>query len=854
MRTSLRTRQFLTVLLIICGCPSMNIVATTDETASADAQRPSVERRNRLADESSPYLLLHAHNPVDWYPWGSEAFEKAEREDKPVFLSIGYSSCHWCHVMERLAFSDEKIASYMNEHFVNIKVDREERPDLDDIYMTSVVVYFQMIRSPQGGGWPLSVFLTPEGKPFAGGTYFPPRDDGPRPGFPSVMRRVTGLWANERDAINQNADVLTRQVRRVMKPRRTLAKVELSDALIDKAIAAVRRGFDDVHGGLDYRASRPNGPKFPVPSRIALLQHLVRSKSTDDLESMLKTTLDHIARGGIRDHLAGGFHRYSTDRQWLVPHFEKMLYDQAQLALVYANAWQRTQEKLYREAAEGVYDYVLSDLTDPSGAFYSALDAETEHIEGKYYVWSPDEVRSVLGARDVGLFSRVYGLDRTSPFEHGHVLHLAQMPAHVAERLKLDEGDVEKRLVAMRRELLAVRSKRTSPLRDDKVLTSWNGLMIGSLAAGGGLLDRVDYVGAAQKAAGFLLNNLRGESGGLMRTWRDGAARLNAYLDDYAFLTSGLLALHETTGDQQWLTAARELTDEQIERFWNAEGHGFFFTSHDHEILIARTCNAYDSVIPSGNSVSVRNLLRLSALTDDPKYRDMAKQTLEAFAPAIEQSPGGLTCMTLGLSEFLHGLQPGQAAFVNEKHELLALADTSGPVALAQSAAAPATTKKKDERKHVSAKVYLSTDKLQAGGKTKVVIWLTIRKGWHINSNPANPDFLVPTEIEFESKLGTKLSKRKYPKPKLFTSEGFDEPIHVYEGRVPILAELHVPRAAAGKVETMDITVRYQCCNDRKCLRPMKISLKGRKAVVGPGEPVRQVNQDRFPKRKTARR
>ncbi|MCA9116483.1 MAG: thioredoxin domain-containing protein, partial [Planctomycetaceae bacterium] len=608
--------------------------------------------RNRLAEETSPYLLQHAANPVDWYPWGEEAIELARREDRPIFLSVGYSACHWCHVMERLVFENEEIAEALNRNFICIKVDREERPDLDDIYMTSLLVYFRAIGSPQGGGWPLSMFLTSDGRPFAGGTYFPPKDQDGQPGFLTVASRISGLWTEQRKAIEQNADVITAQVRRNMKPALVLEAVPLEQELISASTEALLESYDPKYGGFDFDPDQPEAPKFPVESRLALLQYSIRRLDSEQAATAAYNTLDHILTGGLRDHLGGGFHRYSTDRRWQVPHFEKMLYNQAQLADVFTEAWRRTGQQKYRRAVEETLDFVLRELTAPEGGFYSSLDAETEGVEGKYYVWSPEEVKQVLGADDAALFIKAYGLDSPSDFEPGHVLALTRPVSELAAEAGLPENDYEARLIRAGRQLLEVRSRREPLRRDDKVLTAWNGLMIAALARSGKLLDRPAYVAAAARAAEFVAGQMRDEEGRLLRSWREGQAGLNAYLDDYAFL-SGLLELHLATGEQKWLNAARRLTDQQVAQFADKERGGFYFTAVHHEELLTRTRNAWDGALPSGNGMAVQNLIRLASFTGEDSYRILAEQTLAAFAPVLSKSPRSTSTLAVALGEFL---------------------------------------------------------------------------------------------------------------------------------------------------------------------------------------------------------
>ncbi|MDG2391252.1 MAG: DUF255 domain-containing protein [Planctomycetaceae bacterium] len=790
---------------------------------------------NRLADESSPYLLLHAHNPVNWYPWGPEAFEAAKKENKPIFLSIGYSSCYWCHVMERLVFENKEIAAAMNEQFINIKVDREERPDVDDIYMTSLIVYNQLIGSPSGGGWPLSIFLTPDGKPFAGGTYFPPADtkDG-RTGFPTVMERVSGLWQDNEKSIRANADVMTNVVKRQMTPMLDLGSVTLKESNIDRSIQALKESYDPEYGGIDFNTSRPDGPKFPTPSKLSLLMHAARVNQDDEAQQMVLKTLTEIAQGGIRDHLEGGFHRYSTDREWLVPHFEKMLYDQAQLVPMYLSAWELTEDRLYKDAAVETLEFVLTKMTDKTGGFYSAIDAETESVEGKHYVWSKAEIVEALGEKSAEQFFAVYGLNNPNPFEHGYVLHLSQSIKESAEQLGQTESDLRNNLEKWKQQLLTIRNNRKQPLLDDKVLVSWNALMIEAFAKAGRVLEEPRYTAVAVKAAEFIQQNMVDEEGHLLRTARDGKAKLNAYLDDYAFYVSALLELYRSTNDEKWLTAARTWNDRQLDRFWDETSKAFFFTSHDHEKLIAKSKSAYDAVIPSGNSVSAINLLELSRLTGEPKYRQRAEETLKVFAPVYDRSPRSLSILSLAMSKYFLKEEPktsefGNQIFLTAGHALM-------PVAF-------------QEKKHViTFKPYLNVKKLPPGKTALVAIVINVEEGWHINTNPAQPDFFIPTEFKIESDDGITLKAAKYPKGKSFELEGFDDPLMVYEGQVVIYGQITIPNNLAGKSVKVRMNVKYQACNDKMCKPPATTGGTLTLEVAKSGEPIKSANEKYFPK------
>jgi uncharacterized protein YyaL (SSP411 family) len=825
------------------------------ETRPASKRKEGSKKKhtNRLARETSPYLLMHKNNPVNWYPWGPEAFEKAKKEDKVIFLSIGYSSCYWCHVMERLVFENEKIAKYMNENFVNIKVDREERPDVDDIYMTSLQVYFRLAGSRQGGGWPLSMFLTPDGKPIAGGTYFPPEAKEGRASFPEISTRIVEVWKTRRKDVEEGAATIARIVKTEMKPAFSLEKAEIHHELVETVTKSVVQSHDPEYGGLDFRLDRPNSPKFPVPTKLSLLQYELKEHDTSkETELALYSTLDAMAAGGIRDHLGGGFHRYSTDRKWLVPHFEKMLYDNAQLAGVYAEAWRATRNDNYRIVAEEILGYVLSDMRESNGPFHSALDAETNEIEGEYYVWSKAEVEKILGPA-APLFLRAYGFEEPNDFEHGFVVHLPRRLAKVMADERIPPKEMATRLYDAKRRLLEARGKRESPFKDDKILTSWNGLMISSMARAGMLFSKSEYITAAEDAAMFIVKNMRDKEGRLLRTYRADTAKLNAYLDDYAFFVEGLLVLHEATRNpsdpergQRWLNAARRLTDDQIKMFWDETAGGFYFTSHHHEELLARTKNAWDSVLPSGNSVSVRNLIRLASLTGDMSYRDRAKQILDLFAPAMKKNPRGMTNMALAMSEFLD--DPDFRPLIDKaprrnlpegtppKRTPTKLPETR-PGTPDSNANPPA---KKDK---IKSQAFLSAPKLVPGKSTRIAFVLKVDPGWHINPNPADRDEAIPTSVSVTSKLGTKLTNISYPAPKEHIVDG--EVMQIYEGEVKIFADLAVPAKATGQ-ETLQLNIEYQACTDRFCDRPRTVSFATEIAIAKSGETLALQNETVF--------
>ena len=588
---------------------------------------PEHKHTNRLIDSSSPYLLQHAHNPVDWYPWCDEALQRAKDEDRPIFLSIGYSACHWCHVMERESFENEEIARVMNEHFVCIKVDREERPDLDAIYMHAV----QFMTG--SGGWPMSVFLTPDLKPFFGGTYFPPDDRYGRPGFKRVLLSAARIFREKRNEIEDSAGKLQEAVAKLAEhsagPGGTLDRTP-----IQEVVRRLYAEFDGTWGGFGA------APKFPQSAAISLLlRHHDRSGGEDALR-MATTTLDRMALGGLYDQLGGGFHRYSVDREWLVPHFEKMLYDNAQLAAVYLEAFQLTGKPLYRRVAVETLDFVLREMTDEAGGFHSTLDADSEGEEGKYYLWDRKEIVQALGSDDAALFCQYFGVTDGGNFEGHSILNIAVPLEEFAKEHGSSADDIQAQLDRMRAKLLSIRAARVPPGKDDKVLTDWNGLMISALARVYQVLGAERYRAAAERAAAFVLTDMR-RDGRLLHAYRKGRSHIGAYLDDHAFMIQALVDLYEATFDVRWIREAEALAAAMIDGFWDEAGGGFYFTPTGQADIIVRTKSAYDGATPSGNSVAAHALLRLAVLTDNAEYRDKAEKTLLAFRGEVVRMPSG---------------------------------------------------------------------------------------------------------------------------------------------------------------------------------------------------------------------
>ena len=581
---------------------------------------------NRLINETSPYLLQHAHNPVDWYPWGEEALQRAVNEDKPIMLSIGYSACHWCHVMERESFEDDAIAALMNQNFISIKVDREERPDLDAVYMEAV----QTLTG--SGGWPMTVFLTPQGKPFYGGTYFPPGDRPGMPGFPRVLESVSQAYRTNRGEIERVTNQLTERMGRNGQLAKGVGL--LTEEILHQAYSQLASNFDYQNGGFGA------APKFPQPMTPEfLLRHYHRTRDGHTLE-MVNLTLEKMARGGMYDQIGGGFHRYSTDTYWLVPHFEKMLYDNALLARLYLHAFQLTQRPLYRRITEEILDYVLREMTDPQGGFYSAQDADSEGEEGKFFLWSRSQVVSELGEEEGGLFADFFDITERGNFEGSNIPNINKKAITFAQERDLPLEQLVSVIQRGKAKLLEVRERRIHPLRDDKVLTSWNGMMLRSLAEAGAALNRRDYLEAASDNAAFLLENMRLE-GRLLRTYREGQARLLGYLEDYAFAADGLLALYEATFQLRWLRESVGLADEMLRLFWDEELGGFYDTGIDHESLVVRPRDVFDNAQPCGGSVATEVLLRLAIITGKDAYQSKAAAPLRAIHQLMGQAPGG---------------------------------------------------------------------------------------------------------------------------------------------------------------------------------------------------------------------
>ena len=760
------------------------------EARHTSAKNPdgSWKYTNKLAAESSPYLLQHAHNPVDWNSWGQEAFDLARERGKPIFLSIGYSTCYWCHVMERQCFENAQIAALMNEHFVNIKVDREERPDVDEIYMAATV------GMTGSGGWPMSVFLTPPGangpddpglKPFYCGTYFPPDESvRGRPSFPNLLNSIAGAYRDRRADVLKSADEIAQFLAQRLGQEDTGGRLDLE--LVTGTVKILMDGFDQVHGGFNG----PRGPKFPTPNNLLLLIKAQRSDPDPKRLAAISFTLERMARGGMYDHIGGGFHRYSVDQMWLVPHFEKMLYDNGQLVetylLLHAIAPHPDDPTFYTRVARQTCDYVLREMTDPTGTFWSAQDAEVDAREGGNYVWMPDQVRSVLDQKDTELALDLYGLNLKANFQDPHhpdeprtyVVFLPHRLDELAGKIGIELEQMIRNQKQINDKLYAVRMLRNQPATDDKVLTGWNGLMIGALAMAGRDLDEPRYSDAAARAAGYILEHMRSPDGGLLRTMRGGNAKINAFLEDYAFLMHGLIELYRTDGARRWLDAAEQLSGLATERF-AAEDGGYYDTLPDQIDLIVRTRSTNDGAVVSGNSQMAQNLLDLHKLTGKDEYLGAAVTTLYSFAGSLKQRGPMMAHMQHALYRAIE-VAPRRVE------------DFPVSVVLAPEA------------------INFST------GEAVVTVTMKIESGYHANANDPGVEGLIATVLSLEGGDGLELTVN-YPAAEKKQFSFAPEPIAVYENEVVLEAIL---RRTGTPDPKQQLRLQYQVCTDSKCLLP----------------------------------
>ncbi|MEM9595925.1 MAG: thioredoxin domain-containing protein [Acidobacteriota bacterium] len=742
--------------------------------------RSDRRRSNRLAGEISPYLRLHQHNPVDWYPWGDEALSRAKDEDKPIFLSVGYATCYWCHVMERESFSDAGTAALMNRHFVNVKVDREERPDLDEIYMAATQIFTQQ------GGWPNSVFLTPDLEPFFAGTYFPPSDGRGRPSFKTVLLSMQNAWETRRGEVEEQGREMASAMRRMLEERgKPLDHVAPADITKASVRSLVDR-YDASHGGFGA------APKFPSPANLFLLLEL----AGDDSKSaeMLDRTLDGMARGGLNDQLAGGFHRYSTDAAWKVPHFEKMLYDNGLLMDVYARRYGQTGDAEHARVLIETARFLSREMTGPDGELWSAIDAEVAGREGAYHVWTQVALADALGPEDAGFLAPLYGYDGPPVFDREYyVLHRPLSWGEQAERRRMPVSALLDQVEPLKARLLEVREQRPRPLVDDKVLTDWNGMAIAGLATAGAMLERPGMVDQARRAAEFVISSLRSADGTLLHSWCAGEARFEAFLPDYVFLVRGLLALHDATEEDRWLEEAADLTEQQVARLGDAADGGFFIAAESEDLLF-RSKEIFDGALPATNAVAALNLLELARRGDRDRWLPEVEKTLKAFTLFTEKQPEGARMMATAVAEY---------------HRLVAAPSD-------EEATRATVVNLVEQAARRLAKPVLEVGDEGADGFRPFRLEVTLKKRWHVYAHEPGLEGLTPTSV---SAPGAELRDVTYPAgedypPKSRGADGLSARVYrdVFEIR----------GALKGSAE---LNLRYQPCDDARCLPATSVAV-----------------------------
>ncbi|MEW8406714.1 MAG: DUF255 domain-containing protein [Candidatus Thiodiazotropha taylori] len=726
---------------------------------------------NQLILEDSPYLLQHAHNPVDWHPWSEAAFQKAKQQNKPIFLSIGYSTCHWCHVMERESFENLPIAALLNRDFIAIKVDRESHPDVDEVYMTAVMLM------TGHGGWPMSSFLTPEGKPFYGGTYYTPEQ------FTSLLQQVNQLWKERPDDVIAQAEKVADAVAESNRLRGE-AKA-LDEGVIAEALKSMQNAFDEIQGGFGQ------APKFPREPWLYLLLDQAQRHGDQAALQMLTVTLDHMGRGGIYDQVAGGFHRYSTDYEWLVPHFEKMLYNQAHLSRIYLGAWRITGREDFRRIATQTLDYVLREMTSPDGGFYSATDADSEGEEGLFFTWTEDELNAALDKQQASLATTLYGVTPSGNFEGRNILHLPQTLAEFADEKQRSLSDLLTQLEQINQILLETRNKRIPPLRDDKIVTSWNGMMITAFAQAADLLDNTSYRDAALKAAEFLWQQNRYKPGYLWRVHLNGQSSIAATQEDYAYLSESFLYLYDLTGEPLWLERAKELAGAMTGRFLDRQQGGFFMNEAESTITgMGRPKDeGADNAIPSGSSVAIHSLQRLWQRSGDLDFRKQTDGLISRFAPALEATPISYGYLLSAVADHRHG-ELGSRAYA------------------AQGG------------------IRIHADTSQAAEQTLLNLKIQIPDGWHINSNQPSGKDLIATRMSLaEQSNGWQMGPVTYPKGKQQKLAFQQQPLSVYGGDISLQTLLKQIDGDHPGSTTLPVELQLQACNDQVCLPPETVTL-----------------------------
>jgi len=781
----LKQRRIIWCIAAIMG------VGMVSKVSKGQDQMPPLpsDGRNRLSETTSPYLLQHQHNPVHWYPWGEEAFEVARKQNKPIFLSIGYSTCYWCHVMERECFEDQEVADVLNKHFIAIKVDREERPDVDEIYMTAV----QLITQGHGG-WPISLFLEPEQlRPFFGGTYFPKDDRGGRRGFISTMNLIIEKWQEENDSVLQQAKLVGDAISTRLSTKQT--PVPLDASIIDSGVTSLLSSYDSARGGYS------SAPKFPMPSYLDFLMET--SWDTPLVKTSVTNTLNQMSMGGMYDQVGGGFHRYSTDAKWLVPHFEKMLYDNGQLVSTYAEAYERTGDPVYAKIIEETLKYVNRELSAPEGGFLSAQDAESNHLEGETYLWRQSEIEQALTEagmeKEIEFTLEVYGVDQGTNFQDPHhpevppanVLYLTSHPEELAKKFGTTYLEFQQRLDVINAALLAVRETRDQPSTDDKVITAWNGMMIAGFADAGRIFNNQEWIDRARLAATFLLQNLQTDSGKLLRTWRNGKGGAEAFLIDYSALIHGLLAIYRANESQEVLKQATELYDTAKLLFYAPED-GWYDTEEGQSDLFVRTRAQSDGAMPAATSLILLDQIDLAQMTSDPRFLEDAMETLESESQLLTAAPLAAVVATRGLHTLIQ-MYPEKFA-----EESSSVATSDLPVMLSC------------EPNKLS---------IAKGGTASIIVRLTLSEGWHVNSNAPRNDYAIPLSL---TSLNENVSlKVTWPKGKRLVSAG--ERVDVFSDRdVLIPVSILANEKATG---TIVISITWQVCNEDSCLSPETLQI-----------------------------
>lgn len=777
------TSFLLGLVLLLSGCGKESPEVVVEEPAHAFT--------NKLVDEKSPYLLQHAHNPVDWYPWGEEAFEQARLENKPIFLSVGYSTCYWCHVMEKESFEDEEVAAVLNEHFIAVKVDREERPDIDGQYMLATQL------ATGRGGWPNSVWLTADGKPWMAGTYFS------KPDFIKLLLKLSDLWETRRADVDKEAERLSAAVSKsATSPNRIGGTLDV--AMVEDGLATLLKDYEPRYGGFGM------APKFPPHDTLALILERYRETGDDSLLLPLTKTLNAMWLGGMHDHVGGGFHRYSTDREWLLPHFEKMLYDNAQLMRSYSDAYLITKDPIYRKIVEDIYLWVSREMTGAHGAFYSAIDAGEVGREGETQVWHREELDDILGAERAVLFSEIYQIvergnfveERSGERTGENIPHLTKPIDQIAQDRGVDPIELAAELAQMRAALLANRMNRPQPHVDDKVLTSWNGLMIGALAYAGGLFDEPKYTDASIRAADFILTKMRSDDGVLLRTYRDGIAKLPGYLDDYAYLAQGLVELYKTTGESRWLEEAERLAESLLLSFEDTQNGGFYFTSAEHEQLLLRSKQlGAGGNLPDANGILAQVFLELAEILERPEYVAVVKRSLESLTDVMQRNPSATQQLLVATQRYLKQTAGAESTSVSE-----ADAVASADVAMIEA--------------------YQSRLSVKPGETFEVAVTLQIEEGWHLYAQNPEIDFLIPTTVEAISTPNVSFGDVRAPQAEEKFDALLQQTMNTYIGEITFYVPVTISaEEEAGTVE-FTLEVMTQACDNRSCLAPQTTALE----------------------------